>query len=640
MPRSPAPAPALALALALAACQAEPAPWVEEREPCDDHNPLRNLYWGDLHVHTSYSFDAWLNDVRVDPALALRFAAGEAVKIPPLGVDGLGTQEVRLDRPLDFVSITDHSEYLAEVAGCTTPGSPVFEESRCQKYREAGASSLVAFGLGLDTESPSRFSDLCGDGGLDCPGLAGEVWTRVQEAAEAGYDRTRACSMTTFVGYEWSGSRDLANLHRNVIFRSSQVPPLPVSHFEAPTAHGLWTRLQAECREGIDGCDVMSIPHNANWSNGQLFYPEVPEGEDPVAVATLRAEMEPLLEVFQHKGDSECINGISGVLGAPDELCNFEKLRDPPYDDCGDGFGTQGMIGRGCISRLDYLRGILLEGLRQEEALGVNPYLLGVIASTDTHNGTPGMTAEAGFPGHFGSRDADPIGRLTGAIPAGVRDNAGGLVAVWAEEKSRGAIFDALRRREAYGTSGPRIAVRVFGGWELPEDLCDRADLVAVADAAGVPMGGVLPPAPTSAAGGPRIVVSALRDPGSEGAPGTPLQRAQVIKGWLDAGGEGHIEVFDVAGGDNGASVDLATCEPQGSGADALCGVWEDASFDPARPAFYYVRVVENPVCRWSTRDCMALAADERPEVCDDPAIPKVIQERAWTSPIWHRPGT
>jgi hypothetical protein len=210
---------------------------------------------------------------------------------------------------------------------------------------------------------------------------------------------------------------------------------------------------------------------------------------------------------------------------------------------------------------------------------------------------------------------------------------------VWAEENSREAIFDALRRRETYGTSGPRMAVRFFGAWELPDDLCERSDLVTVADEAGVPMGGVLPPAPPAsqgeAAAAPSFVVSATKDPGTADAPGTDLQRVQIIKGWLDADGEAHVDVIDVAGGDNGSSVDEDTCEPTGSGDQSLCAVWTDPGYQAGQRAYYYVRVLENPSCRWSTRDCATFPEAEQPAACSDPDRPKVIQERAWTSPIW-----
>ena len=611
--------------LFLFACNSEPPrSYDDPREPCADHNPRRNLYFGDLHVHTAYSFDAWISDVRTDPAGAYRFARGETVA------------GERLPRPLDFAAVTDHAEYLAEVEGCTTPGSAVYETERCVGFRAADQSALVQFGLGLNSETPKRFTDLCGPGGIDCPARAAAVWQRIQDAGEQAYDRSAACEFTTLIAYEWSGARQLANLHRNVIFRTRDVPAAPTSHFEAPTAFELWTRLQSECREGLPGCDVLAIPHNSNWSNGNLFVPETPAGSDPASLAQLRADLEPLLEVYQHKGDSECMNGISG-LGEPDELCDFEKLRTGAVDDCGDGVGSNGIIARGCVSRLDFLRGVLLKGLQEEAKLGVNPYRLGVIASTDTHNGTPGKVEEVNYSGHFGNLESDPVARLTAAIPAGPRNSGGGLVAVWAEENSREAIFDALRRREVYGTSGPRIAVRMFAGWDFPQDLCERADLVEVADPRGVPMGGVLGERPQGAS--PQIVVAAQRDVGTAEQPGTGLARVQVIKGWLDAAGDGHIAVFDVASAAQPGSVDEATCEPKGAGADALCSLWTDPNYDPALPTFYYARVLENPTCRWSWRDCLGLAASERPPICDDPALPRTIEERAWTSPIWIDPA-
>ena len=623
-PRTREPAPRMTrLALApfavLLACS-EPAPtYTDPREPCADHNPRRNLYWGDLHVHTAYSFDAWISDVRTDPAGAYRFARGEEVA------------GQRLPRPLDFAAVTDHAEYLAEVDGCTTAGSAVYTTDRCVAYRAATKASLVQFGLGLDGEDVARFTDLCGAGALDCEAAATAVWQRVQDAAEQAYDRSAACEFTSLVAYEWSGSRELSNLHRNVIFRTRAVPVLPITHFEAPVAEELWRRLTSECQDGITGCDVLAIPHNSNWSNGNLFIPEAPQdGSDPADLARLRADLEPLIEVYQHKGDSECFDGIPS-LGEPDEFCDFEKLRTGTPDDCGDGTGSRGMLGLGCVSKLDYLRGILINGMQQEASLGVNPYRLGVIASTDTHNGTPGMVEEKRYAGHFGNREGDPIARLTGAVPAGPRNGPGGVVAVWAPENSREAIFDALRRREVYGTSGPRIAVRMFAAWDLPQDLCDRPDLVDIADDAGVPMGSVLSGSGTT----PHIVVAAQRDVGTTELPGLGLERVQIIKGWLDESGAGHITVHDIAESTTPASVDADTCEQSGMGADTLCNVWSDPDYDPALPTFYYARVLETPTCRWSRRDCLNIPEADRPPACTDPDLPHTIQERAWTSPIW-----
>ncbi|MCA9695407.1 MAG: DUF3604 domain-containing protein, partial [Myxococcales bacterium] len=442
-------------------CASESAP-TSAREPCARRNPERDVFFGDLHVHTAYSFDAYINEVRVDPAAAYRFARGEPVLLPPVDGAGVGTQEVRIDRPLDFAAVTDHSEFLGEVDGCTTPGSGIYDQDLCVGLRSGDGGALAKLGLQLTADAPTRIDALCGQGGVDCPALAVDAWSRLRAAADAAQDRTEACSFTAFVGYEWSGARDLSNLHRNIIFRGSLVPPRPISYYDEPEPEGLWRRLQGECLKGLPGCDVLAIPHNSNWSNGNLFNPVY--GADDVELAALQAAMEPLVEIYQHKGDSECAAGLSGILGEPDELCSFEKIRAQPYEDCGDGVGSGGMVANGCVSRRDFVRGALLAGLEVEAAIGTNPLRLGIIASTDTHNGTPGQVAEAAYPGHFGFREATPQDRLTAAVPGGPRNSPGGLVAVWAEENSREALFDAMRRRETYGTSGPRMVVRFFGG--------------------------------------------------------------------------------------------------------------------------------------------------------------------------------
>lgn len=594
---------------------------------CDHYDPGRSVFWGDLHVHTAYSFDAWLHDVRIEPDDAYRFARGEPLMLPPLDKKGQPTQLVQLDRPLDFVGVTDHAEFLAEVAACTEAGSPAYDSTLCTDYRANQNGALVSFGLQLGTTDPQRFPEICGEGGTDCDALGQEVWQRTIDAAQAHNDTGPDCTFTTFIGYEWSGMNSLSNLHRNVIFAGDRVPHRPLSYYEAPSAQALWDALNAECIEGRPGCDVLAIPHNSNWSNGRMFRVEYPGAGSDAEQAERRARFEPLVEVFQHKGDSECSNGLSGILGAPDELCDFEKLRTEPFEDCGDAVGTNGMVGSGCVSRRDFVRGALLEGLREQLRIGQNPFEVGFIASTDTHNGTPGLVDEDAFVGHVGREDGDAVSRLTGQVPAGPRNGPGGLVAAWATENTRASIFAALRRRETYGTSGPRMTVRVFGGADVPADICERGDFVAVGDENGVPMGGELPSGARSA---PRIAISTLRDP-----EGLPLQRAQVIKGWIDADDMAHVVVHDVAGGDNGASVDPVTCEPQGEGADSLCGVWTDPDFDPSEPAYYYVRVLENPRCRWSVADCQSLG-DEAPPICDE--LPTAIQERAWTSPIWYTP--
>ncbi|MBI4516010.1 MAG: DUF3604 domain-containing protein [Deltaproteobacteria bacterium] len=619
----------------------EAPPEIDQREPCAQSSPLRNAYFGDLHVHTTYSFDAHAFELRVSPEQSYQFAKGDPVALPPLDAAGNGTRSVRLERPLDFAAVTDHSEFLGEVEACITPGSAAYDTQTCQNYRGDAIEGTRTFGL-LLTQKPQRFPNICGADGQVCHELAGQVWRRIQAAAEAAYDRTSRCGFTSFVAYEYSAATGISTRHRNVIFRNQRVP-FPISYMEQPKAQGLWRELQTNCLDAGTGCDVLAIPHNSNESNGHMFlveYPGAATVEEERTAAEFRAAIEPLVEVYQHKGDSECSRELSGITGAPDELCAFEKTKAvAEFGDCGEQPGSFGGAVTGCVHRLDFVRNVLLAGLQEHVRLGVNPYQLGFIASTDTHNGTPGDVEENSFAGHRGTDDDTPEKQLgDGLLTRGGKIfSPGGLAAVWAEENSRAAIFEALRRREVFGTSGPRISARFFGGWGLPADLCDDAELVKRAYELGVTMGATLPARPPAGAA-PSFVVAALGDPGIGSQPGTALQRIQIVKGWL-AGGQAHEQVFEVAGdANNGASVDEATCTPSGSGAQSLCSVWTDPGFDPSQHAFYYARVLENPSCRWSTFICNRLPPVERPPACTDPAIPKTIQERAWTSPIWYQP--
>jgi hypothetical protein len=620
-----------------------PTRYSEAREPCADHNPLRNAYWGDLHVHSAWSMDAFALDVRTTPTHAYRFAQGEAIPL-------LGDRTAQLERPLDFLAVTEHASYLGETGLCTRPDSPAYEHPRCQRYRGEGMAYeglLGAMGARLaavrdgGVVSTTRPTDLCGDDFGLCLESLDSVWTDLAVIAERFYDRSGACRFTTFNAYEYTANPGYSKVHRNVVFRNASIPRRPITWVDEPDVWKLWEGLRRDCLEAGNGCDVLTIPHNSNMSNGRMFALDYPSSEpsEQRRLAALRERLEPLIEVMQTKGDSECRNDLWKVEGGPDPFCDFEKLRplDRAQEACRGGIGARGLAGEGCQSRRDFARYTLVEGLREVDRIGVNPLKLGMTASTDYHNSNPGDVEESSFQGILGLRDDTPNKRLGTATL-----NPGGLVGVWAEENSRDALFDALRRRETFGTSGPRIQPRLFGGWTYDAELCEQVDVVERAYARGVPMGGDLPPRPaetdaTNAA--PVFVATALADPGVSGLPTQQLQRIQIIKGWAGDDNVIHQAVYDTAGGPNDASVDTDTCEVRGRGHGALCGVWRDPDFDPAQRAVYYARVLENPSCRWSTRECNALPDAERPGACADPNVPKVIQERAWTSPIWYEPA-
>jgi hypothetical protein len=476
------------------------------------------------------------------------------------------------------------------------------------------------------------------------------VWQEHQRAAERFQDRSPKCSFTTFNGYEYTATPDYAKVHRNVIFRNDVVPDRVIAWVDEPDRWGLWSKLDQECIEAGTGCDVLTIPHNSNMSNGNMF--AVDYRDEPMDVqrqkARLWQKLEPLVETMQTKGSMECRNGLWQVIGPSDPQCDFEKWRalDPAPEACRGTPEAGAILGKGCQSRLDFVRYALVEGLREQARIGVNPIKLGMTASTDMHNANPGDTEERSFDGVLGVNDQRPDQRIVRHMPANAPAafNPGGLIGVWAEENTRDSLFDSMKKRETFGTSGTRIQPRFFGGWSLSPDLCDSGDFVARSYAEGVPMGSDFPARSTSlvsADGAPRFAVAAQRDPGAAGLPSLPLQKIQIIKAWPGVGDAMHHATYDVAGDvQSDASVDLDTCEPIGTGHDALCATWTDPDFDPNQHAVYYARVLENPSCRWSTFECNAFAKADRPTTCDDPILPKIIQERAWTSPIWYTPET
>ncbi len=618
----------------------------ETREECSQYESLRQPFFGDTHVHTVYSFDANGQDTRNTPRDAYRFAKGERVGLQPYSADGTAQRTAQLRRPLDFTVLTDHAELLGEIRICSTPGTPGHDSDMCWLYQNFRPSTFTFFAV-RNLMMRSRF-EFCGPDGSLCLDQAKIVWDDIQSAAEEAYDRTAECSFTSFVGYEWTGSvGNGENLHRNVVFRNEKVPNLPPSWTDTPSAYDLWARLQKECVEGIEGCDALTIPHNSNLSGpGLMFASAKLTGPQDIDVAVdkqeaeLRQRWEPLVEIMQHKGDSECLPGRD----TKDELCGFEKL---PYN----SFAGVGRIANADAESIlpgaaslapdprAMVRGALKKGLLLELELGVNPLKYGIIASTDTHLGTPGLVAEGDAKGHGGAGSRKTVG-----LPDDLEFNPGGLAVLWAEENSRDSLFSAMQRREAYGTSGTRPVVRFFGGWGLDESLCEGDDFAARGYAQGVPMGADLP-ARGKKDGDPSFAVWALQDPGTDDAPGTPLQRIQIVKGWVEDG-EAREKVIDIAGRKNRASVDLETCEPKGDGAAQLCSVWRDRDFEPDQGAFYYARVIENPTCRWSQHLCVDAGVNcEDPstitsgfEGCCSPRHEPVIQERAWTSPIWYSP--
>ena len=536
---------------------------------------------------------------------------------------------------------------LGEIEMCSTPGSPSYGSDMCWVYQNFRPATFVYFAV-RNMIQRHRF-EFCGPDGALCLAQAEVVWKDIQAAAEDSYDRTAQCHFTSFVGYEWTASGAAgANLHRNVIFRNANVPKLPISSVDSESAFDLWRHLQRQCIDGTKGCDALTIPHNSNLSGPGLIFQSARlplDGGAAPAVdaeeAGLRQRWEPLVEIMQHKGDSECLLGGD----TRDEACGFEKV---PYNSfAGVGRVAESNIGSAVPgqagadlrpTRASMVREALKQGLVTQARIGVNPLKFGIIASTDTHLGAAGLVEEDNAKGHGGAGT-----RATRGLPDDLEFNPGGLAVLWAEENSRDALFDAMQRREAYGTSGTRPVVRFFGGWDFDERLCQGSDFAKQGYARGVPMGADLKHGPAGQS--PTFAISALKDPGTRARPGTPLERIQIVKGWV-AGGKSHEAVVDVVSSGHSASVDLATCEARGQGAGQLCSVWRDRDFDPAQNAFYYARVLENPTCRWSQRLCLEAGVK-----CSDPAtitpgyegccserhVP-VIQERAWTSPIWYTP--
>jgi len=578
----------------------------------------RRVLFGDLHVHTSNSADAFMFNVRATPDDAYRYAKGEVL------VHASGFPIQLRGGALDFSAVTDHGELLGILPAMANSNTELSKLEIATRLRNTDRRiSISAFREILDRASlPGKLPAV-----RDLQVIR-SAWQSTVEAAER---HNQPGKFTTFVGYEYSSAPQNQNLHRNVIFASGQVPRLPFSALDSENPEHLWRWLDRLRAEGIDG---LAIPHNSNVSNGLMFDRHTWEGQPLDATyAELRMRNEPLVEVSQVKGTSE----THPLLSPNDEWASFELY---------DNLIASNTIAKtsGGFAREAYSFGLMLQDTR-----GFNPYKFGLIGSSDTHNaGSP--VEESRFFGKAGTLDGTAMRR--GAIPSsenptfGASDakttfrqwSAAGLMGVWAEENTRQSLFGAMRRKEAFATSGPRIQLRFFAGFGFNQAMLSNPNMVAQAYELGVSMGAEL-----SGSGGqvPSFLVWATQDINS-----ARLQRLQVIKGWRSQGKD-RQQVFDVACA-NGLkpdpanfrcpamhdSVDMQSCTPSSTdGAVELRVLWKDPLFSPDELAYYYVRVLENSSCRWSTWDAL------RAGVAPMPGIDATIQERAWSSPIWYQPG-
>jgi hypothetical protein len=586
-------------------------------------NALRNAYFGDLHVHTSWSLDAFNGGNRLNgPEVAYRYGSGELVRGPN------GSEQLRV--PLDFMAVTDHDIWIAEGAMCTDPADAVYNTQICRDIRKGGVPQLTSR---FYTQEFRHHPEICGEGDQRrCIERAADRWQQAQKNADAFYQPGK---FTTFAAYEWTGAREVnnfgAHLHRNVYFRGAQIPVWGGSAVEMRhQPERLWAWLDRAC---TGPCQALVIPHNTNYSLGITLDTKNSDGTPFTrAILEQRAKVERLIEIHQIKGNSECGVGV----GTTDEDCNFE----PAFPACSPNSTTR------CAFSSDYVRNALKNGLQVEAQYGVNPFKFGFIGSTDTHRSSGGATEESlgnASNGVIGDKPApfpaQPPPPSTNPFAGRGGQNPGGLAGVWAEENTRESVFDALKRRETFATSGTRVRVRFFGGWTYPVTLHTRRTMIEDAYKSGVPMGADLPSRPRDVRA-PRFVVWASRDPQSAN-----LQKVQIVKGWTQ-GGQTFEKVYDVVCSDglkadarsgrcpdNGATVNLADCSVSaGKGAPELSTTWTDSDFTASERAFYYVRVLENPTCRWAQR--RALATNSKAPA--DEAL--IIQERAWSSPIWYTP--
>jgi len=579
------------------------------------------VFFGDTHLHTTSSPDAFLFGVQLGPNEAFRFAKGEQVT----STHGL---PVQLIEPLDFLVVSDHMEYLGlmprlfggdERVLATDYGRELYDLANASEDGFYKAAMILIRDLSMNQRK------------MRVPELEEQVWRQVAETADR-HDQPGV--FTAFTGYEWTSMIEGDNLHRVVMYKGdaeTTASMVPVSSLDSPDPEDLWEFLAAY--EEQTGDDVFAIPHNGNLSNGRMFETKRIDGSAfDAAYARERIRWEPIVEVTQIKGDGE----THPKLSPNDEFADYET-----WDTSNLG-GTAAK--EDSMLPGEYARSALKLGLEVEAETGVNPYRFGMIGSTDSHTALATSREENFFGKHSGmeptaTRMTDALARVGSSAVFGWQQVSSGLAAVWAKENTRAAIFDAMERRETFATTGTRMRVRLFAGFDFEASDLAEPDWAVKGYAEGVPMGGVLNQA--SWFEKPGFLVRALRDP-----KGANLDRIQIVKGWLDDEGESQERVYDVALSDGrvvgkdgrvppvGNTVDLKTATYRNSiGATVLEAFWEDPDFDRKQRAFYYVRVLEIPTPRWSTHDAKVFDAD----VPD--GVDRITQERAYTSPVWYAPA-
>lgn len=608
-------------------------------------NATRTAFFGDLHVHTTYSLDAFAVGTMATPSDAYRYALGDTIQ-HPAGFD------MTLRVPLDFYAVTDHAMYMGMLFEGADPSTELARIMNLDYMANYNApENLVPERPAVLGRFVGDVRRMIGDGTLSQDLVHDVIHDAWKDTVAAAEQYNKPGQFTTFVAYEYTAfsNPDRGNLHRNVIFRDAdKLPAVPFSSLHSRNPEDLWDWMDSLRDEGIES---LAIPHNSNGSGGQMFK-LVDWAGNPLddAYSSQRIRNEPLMEITQIKGTSE----THPLLSDNDEWAGFEIM--PYYVGAGGNRLSEPSGG--------YAREALLNGLSFEDQGMKNPFEFGFVGASDTHTAAIGDD-ESDFYGKLGLADATP--QQTGAVPlsaeegerllqnrpdsvkefdAGVYANgdditfgASGITGVWAEDNTRESIYSAFRRKETFATTGTRIKVRFFGGYDFTDETLTTPDLLETAYSDGVSMGSDLLPNGDRA---PRFIVWATQD-----ALSARLQRLQVVKGWT-VDGEPHEQVFDVACsdglavdpqshrcGDNGAKVNLEDCSISADvGAAELKTVWVDPEFDPSVRAFYYSRVLENPTCRWSTWDAINEGYEPRPD------FPATIQERAFTSPIWYRPGT